>query len=107
MNWLVIYTDEANDDVKRLSGNQIKIVLKSINRVAINPISRYQGGYGHPLGRRGNIDLTGCFKIKLKKLGLRVIYRLEQKDNTMVIIVIGARNDNEAYIEAAKRIQKE
>jgi mRNA interferase RelE/StbE len=42
----------------------------------------------------------------LKKLGLRIVYRLVMEDGVMKIIVISARAEDEVYITAQKRINK-
>jgi len=51
-------------------------------------------------------NLTGYFKIKLLKLGLRVVYRLIRTDEIMEMIIISIRDDESVYKEAIKRIQK-
>ena len=63
----------------------------------INPLPNTEGGYGKPLGKLKNVDLSGCCKIKLKKAGIRVVYKLVKTETQMLIIVIGARRDNEVY----------
>ena len=75
-----------------------------LNRVSENPLPDYMGGYGKPLGNKDGINLSGLLKIKLKSSGLRFVYKLEQSDSGMLIIVIGARSDNEVYRLAGKRI---
>ena len=66
----------------------------------------YEGGYGKPLGNKGNRDLTGLLKIKLKREGLRVVYKLVRHKDKMIVIVVGIRNDEEAYQRAEKRAKK-
>ena len=43
-------------------------------------------------------------KIKLKSSGLRIVYKLERKDDLVLVIIIGARADSKVYKEAEKRI---
>ena len=50
--------------------------------------------------------MTGCYKIKLRSAGIRIIYRLERTDHGMGIIIIGLRESAEVYDIAAKRIEK-
>ena len=50
--------------------------------------------------------MHGLLKIKLKKLGLRIVYKLVRQDDVMKIIVISLRSDNEVYETAAKRISE-
>ena len=104
--WQLEFIDEALDDYDRLSGNQKTQVIKIIRRVLINPLPNTEGGYGKPLGKVKDVDLSGCCKIKLKKAGIRVVYKLVKTETQMLIIVIGARRDNEVYDEASKRLAK-
>ena len=82
------------------------MVRRMIEKTAANPLPVNQGGYGKPLGKKQGIDLTGLLKIKLRHQGLRVIYKLVRSETQMSIIVIGLREDNEAYKVAASRILK-
>ena len=71
-----------------------------------NPLPVYEGGYGKPLGNKNGNDLTGFLKVKLKSAGLRVVYKVVKQNDKMLIIVIGARADEEVYGIAQKRIQE-
>ena len=104
MSWEVEYLPEANQDLKNLDGSQRVLVLKAIKKVQQNPISIYEGGYGKPLGNKNGSDLSGFLKVKLKSAGLRVVYKVVRQDDKMLIIVIGARADEEVYGIAQKRI---
>ena len=55
-----------------------------------------------PSARLSN-DLADCYKIKLQKIGYRLVY--EVIDNRLVIIVlsVGRRDGLQAYIKASKR----
>ena len=103
--WKIMYHPEAEQELKKLDGSQQKIVLKAIIKVSQNPESHMKGGYGKPLGNKCGNNLSGLFKIKLKGLGLRIVYKLEQEalDNIMKIVVISMREGNEVYEIAAKR----
>ena len=103
--WKIMYHPEAEQELKKLDGSQQKIVLKAIIKVSQNPESNMKGGYGKPLENKGGNNLSGLFKIKLKGLGLRIVYKLEQEalDNIMKIVVISVREGNAVYEIAAKR----
>lgn len=105
MNWNVEYLPEAKKDLKNLDGSQRILVLKAIKKVQTNPLSQFEGGYGKPLGNKKGNDLSGFLKIKLKSAGLRIVYKTVKKDDKMLVIVIGARADEEVYSIADKRIQ--
>ena len=104
--WDVKYLPEALDDLDELDGSQRKLVLKSIEKVRKNPLSQQEGGYGKLLGKKGNTDLTGFLKIKLRASGLRLVYKVIKQEERMLIVVIGAREDEEVYSIAEKRIKK-
>ena len=71
-----------------------------------NPLSQKESGYGKPLGHKQGTNLTNYLKIKLRKEGIRVVYKLIRSENNMLIIVIGVREDDEVYEIAQKRIIK-
>jgi len=107
MKHKIEYTEESKSDLKKLNESQRKIVRKAIDKVAQNPLPKNEGGYGNPLGNKGGYNLTGLCKIKLLKLGIRVIYKVIRTDKIMKIIVIAARADDEVYDLAAKRTGEE
>ena len=45
-------------------------------------------------------------KVKLKSAGIRIVYKVVKTENSMTVIVIGAREDNEVYDIAKKRADK-
>lgn len=103
MNWSVEFLPEANDNLGRLDGSVRPQILKGIRKVSQDPLS---DGYGKPLGNLSGSDLSGLMKIKFKKIGIRVVYKVEITDNVMKIIIISARSDNQVYEEAEKRRKK-
>jgi len=105
MIWKIYYTDEAKDDLRSLDGSQRKNVLKAITKVSQNPLPANEGGYGKPLGNKHGQDLTGLYKIKLKRDGIRIVYALIRTETSMKIIVIAARADDEVYELASKRME--
>ena len=106
MKWNIVYLPEAREDLAALDGSQRKLVRKMIEKTSENPLPVNQGGYGKPLGNKNGIDLTGFLKIKLRRMGLRVIYKLLRTETQMLIVVIGLREENEAYKTASLRIMK-
>ena len=103
MNWSIEFLPEANDDLGRLDGSVRPQILRGIRKVSQDPLS---DGYGKPLGNLSGSDLSGLMKIKFKKIGIRVVYKVEITDNVMKIIIISARSDNQVYEEAEKRRKK-
>ena len=102
--WNVILTKKATADLETLDGSVQWQVVKAIQKTAQNPLPTREGGYGVELGNKNGTDLTGCLKIKLKKAGIRVVYTLERTKQGMKVIVIGMRDDDEVYKEAARRL---
>jgi len=101
IQWDVIYTDEAKKDYNALDPSSLNQVDKAIRKVSQNPLPESEGGYGKPLGNKRGKNLTGLLKIKLKKLGIRVVYKLIRTDEIMKIIIVAARADDEVYEVAA------
>lgn len=102
MKWEVVYLPEAEKDFKSLDGSQKMLVRKAIEKIRQNPLSVGEQGYGKPLGQ----NLSGFLKVKLRHAGLRIVYKLIRTETSMLIVVIGARADEEVYRIAQKRIQK-
>ena len=105
MGWEIKYHPLAKQELANLDGSVRKIVLKGIIKVSTNPKPQNEGGYGKPLGNKGGNDLTGFLKIKYRDIGIRVVYKLVEDEETheMYILVISARADNEVYDLAGKR----
>ena len=103
MTYSIRFLPEAIDDLRRLDGSQRIQVEKAIKKVATNPLPESAGGYGKPLGNTTRARLAGLQKIKLKALGIRIVYKLIQTSTTMLIVVIGARSDGEVYDIASRR----
>lgn len=106
MEWKIEYTKEAVKDLENLDRTQQLQIVKAIKKVSVNPLSNAEGGYGKPLGNQVSSKLAGYMKIKLLKLGLRVVYGIERQDNLMRIIIISIRNDELVYKLAEKRINE-
>lgn len=106
MRWNLEYLPEAEKDLKALDGSQRILVLKAIKKVLQNPLPVDENGYGKPLGNHSRTNLSSFLKIKLKASGLRVVYKLQRTKDTMLVIVVGVRADEEVYEMAQKRAIK-
>lgn len=106
MRWTLRYLPEAVKDLKGLSGNQRIMVVKAIEKVLENPLPAQEGGYGKPLGNKNGNDLSGFLKIKLKSAGIRIVYKVIKTETEMLVVVIGARADDEVYQMAGHRVEK-
>ncbi len=105
MAWTIEYLKEAEKDLMRIDHSQQLNVLKAIEKVSENPLPNQEGGYGKPLGNNLATKLAGYYKIKLLKLGIRVVYGLVREDEIMKIVVVSVREDDIVYKLANKRIK--
>ena len=103
--WQVEYISEALDDLKSLDGSQQKLVLKAIKKVSRNPLPITEGGLGKPLGNRSSARLMGFQIIKLKRAGLRIVYRVVKEQKRMRVIIISVRDDDQVYKLAQDRVK--
>ena len=106
MKWTLKFLPEAAKDLKNLAGNQRIMVVKAIDKVLENPLPENEGGYGKPLGNKNGNNLTNFLKIKLKSAGIRVVYKIIKTETEMLVVVIGARADDEVYDIAQTRVEK-
>ena len=102
----VRFIAESEKDLDKLDGSSLRQVAKAINKVATNPAPRSNGGFGKPLRNSKDAALAGFNKIKLKKSGIGVVYRVLERGGEMLVVIISARADGYVYDEAAKRIEK-
>lgn len=103
MTWELTFLPEARDDLRALDGSQRLRVVKALAKVQTNPLPASEGGYGKPLGNKRMSQLSGLMKVKLKKDGIRIVYKVERLAYAMRVVVIGLRCDDEVYREALKR----
>ena len=80
--------DEAKEDMRSLDGSQRVEVFRSIKKVSQNPMPYNEGGYGKPLGNKKGSELAGCLKIKLRRLGIRIVYILHRTECGMEILEV-------------------
>lgn len=104
--WKVNYLPEALKEMSRLDNSVRAQIKKAIDKVAKNPTAHFDGGLGEPLANRQGRDLSGLYKIKLRSIGIRVVYALMEIDGVMLVVVVGARADNVVYDDAAIRREK-
>lgn len=79
-------------------GDQDK-VHKRIKRLKDNPDQQ-----GLPLGKKFNIDLTGCRKLVLLNRRVRVVYRVQGR--VVQVVVVGKREDMVAYRLAEAELKR-
>ena len=104
MAWTINFTEKAGKDYDDMDNSQQQQIVSALRRVSKNPLPQREGGYDVELGNKNGLDLTGCLKIKLKKAGIRIVYTLERTEQGMVVVVIGMRDNDKVYEEAARRL---
>ena len=95
MSWELYYLPEAEEDLRSLDHSQQIVVRKAIQKVQTNPLPQDEGGCGKPLGHKRGSNLTGLLKVKLRKEGIRIVYKLIRTETRMLVVVIGMREDEE------------
>jgi len=92
---------KAQDDFHRLDGSQKKWV-----KIAVERCVKANGQIGELLSNTEKASLHGCKKLKSKKLGLRIVFRISKQGDIEIIeiIAIDKREDYKVYIEAEKRL---
>lgn len=101
--WQLQYLPEAERDMRELDPSVRARIVRAIDKVLSNPLPRHLGGYGDALSNQNDARLAGLCKVKLRKDGIHIVYKAVEQDGKMIVIVVGARADNEVYREAAKR----
>jgi len=48
--------------------------------------------------------MPNCYKIKLRSVGYRLVYQVEDEAVTVVVVAIGKRERDDAYRRAAQRL---
>lgn len=98
----VVFIEEAQKDYKMLDGS-----IKKLVNIALAKMEERADELGENLTSKNGLNLIGCKKIKFRKAGIRIVYRIiGNKAEIAEIIIVGKREDNEVYEEAYKRLQK-
>lgn len=91
----IVFIEEALKEYKKLDGSTKKFV-----NVAISKIEQKALDIGEELHNTNDSKLAGCRRIKLRKIGIRIVYRvIDEKVEIAEIIAIGKREDSRVYKE--------
>lgn len=96
--WKIEWLEEARNDLHSLDGGTRKYVLKAIFKLEQDPV-----GYGEPLGKKNNLNLTSLYKIQPCD-GIRVIYLVASTEITVLVVAVGKREEMKVYKTAAQRM---
>lgn len=104
--WDVKFITEAEKEFGELDKGFQRQVISGIAKVSQNPLPSTEGGYGKPLGNKSNLNLTGFFKIKYRRIAIRVVYTIVREEQVMNIVVINKRDEDDCYTLANQRKTK-
>ena len=94
-----IYTIKVHEDfVKELAGLDAAIrnqLRKKLDKILENP---------HIPKNRLSGDLHDCYKIKLLKAGVRLVYQVNDDEIFILLLTVGKRAENEVYGIAKTRV---
>lgn len=104
--WTFELFPDAQDDLRKLDNSQRRLVYRALLKLKENPLPKSKGGYGEELRNQNGINLAGYLKLKLRGLGIRIVYDVKEEAGKSYVIVIGMREDKKVYKTAARRIEK-
>ncbi|MCG7334871.1 addiction module toxin RelE [Sporosarcina sp. ACRSM] len=98
----IVFLEEAKEEYGKLDGS-----IKKFVDIAITKMQLRADELGEELTKKSHSNLVGCRKIKFRKIGIRIVYRIiGDKAEIAEIIAVGKREENEVYKNAAKRLSK-
>ncbi|MFZ2854899.1 MAG: type II toxin-antitoxin system RelE/ParE family toxin [Rhodocyclaceae bacterium] len=89
------FLPEALDEWNALDGSVREVLRKALKKRLEQP--RTPGAQLHG-------DLRDCYKIKLRKQGYRLVYRVEDDVLIVLVLTIDKREDMAAYRSAVERL---
>lgn len=94
----IMWLPQAKEDMEQIDHSIRVRVFKTIEKLKLDPIA-----YGTPLGNQNTGELIGFYKIEPAD-GFRIVYTVSNKNELVVITVVGKRTDSIVYRTASKRI---
>jgi mRNA interferase RelE/StbE len=93
-NYKLLFHPEALEEWRQLDNSVREPLKKLLAKRLVNP--HLPGGELHP-------PLSGCYKIKLKKAGVRLVYAVEDHALVVYVLAVDKREDSAAYASAGER----
>lgn len=95
MTYSIKVHDDFKADLAKLSQSVQDQLYKKLKKVQENPhLPKNQLGGG----------LSSCYKIKLLKAGVRLVYQVIDNEVVILLVTVGKRSNNEVYKEALARV---
>ncbi|MFN0046765.1 MAG: type II toxin-antitoxin system RelE family toxin [Sphingorhabdus sp.] len=88
------FIPESQKEWNKLNPDLRSQFAKKLQQILVNPII--------PKARLR--ELPDCYKIKLRAIGYRLVYKVEEERVIVQVIAIGKRDRNEAYNKASNRL---
>lgn len=88
------FVPQALDEWSRLDGSVKEEMRKALKKRLSNP---------HVPASRLHGDLAGCYKIKLQKAGLRLVYQVDDGVLVVLVLAVAKREDLKVYRQALTR----
>lgn len=95
MSYELEFDPRAMKEWKKLDETVRSQFKKKLAEVLVNPEIPANQLSGFP----------NCYKIKLRKLGYRLIYQVQNERITVFVVAIGKREREEAYQKAQSRLE--
>ena len=98
MSYKLLFKEEVNDDLSKLSYTQKLLVFKQFKKIEKSP------QLGQLLGNKAGYDLSGCRKIYVDKKKIRIVYQIIDDEIIVEVIAVGKRDDMDVYLKASERL---
>ena len=98
MSYKLLFKEEVNDDLSKLSYTQKLLVFKQFKKIEKSP------QLGQLLGNKAGYDLSGCRKIYVDKKKIRIVYQIIDDKIIVEVIAVGKRDDMDVYLKASERL---
>ena len=95
MTYSIKVHDDFKKDLEKISQPIQDQLYKKLKKVQQNP---------HIPKNRLNGELSSCYKIKLLKGGIRLVYQVIDDELVILLVTVGKRADSEVYEEAKHRL---
>ena len=94
----------AAKEYEKLDHSVVQLVDKALAELEIRADE-----IGKPLGKKRNVNLTGCKEIKLRDAGIRIVFTVIKEQvfvlRLVIVFVIDERDDDYVFRLAGKRYE--
>jgi mRNA interferase RelE/StbE len=98
MTYNLTWKPEAEQEFEQLDHSVKNHAFAQFKKLSKSP------QLGLPLGKKTELDLTGYRKLYFFQKKYRIVYKIDEKNEEVVIFAIGKREDMKVYLELVKRL---